>query len=83
MPKRILRGTVVSDKGDKTCVVLVERRVRHPIYKKFIRRSKKYMAHDENNTAKIGDEVFIRECPPVSARKRWELVPNADNRDAA
>jgi small subunit ribosomal protein S17 len=74
MPKRELRGTVVSDKGDKTCVVLVERRVMHPIYKKFIRQSKKYMAHDENNTAKVGDTVTIRECPPVSRRKRWELV---------
>ena len=83
MPKRILRGTVVSDKGDKTCVVLVERRVRHPIYKKFIRRSKKYMAHDENNTAKIGDVVSIRECPPISARKRWELVTDAGETSAA
>ena len=78
MPKRILRGTVVSDKGEKTCVVLVERRVRHPIYKKFIRRSKKYMAHDENNQAQMGQQVFIRECPPVSARKRWELVEVID-----
>jgi small subunit ribosomal protein S17 len=74
MPKRELRGTVVSDKGDKTCVVLVERRVMHPIYKKFIRKSKKYMAHDEGNAAKVGDSVTIRECRPLSRRKRWELV---------
>lgn len=74
MPKRTLRGTVVSDKGEKTCVVLVERRVMHPIYKKFIRQSKKYMAHDENNVAKVGETVTIRECRPLSARKRWELV---------
>ncbi len=74
MPKRELKGTVVSDKGDKTCVVLVERRVMHPIYKKFIRLSKKYMAHDENNVAKVGQLVTIRECRPLSARKRWELV---------
>lgn len=74
MPKRVLRGTVVSDKGDKTCVVLVERRVMHPLYKKFIRLSKKYMAHVENNLAKVGQTVTIRECRPLSARKRWELV---------
>lgn len=74
MPKRILRGTVVSDKGDKTCVVLVERRVMHPIYKKFIRQSKKFMAHDENNSAKIGDTIEIQECRPLSKRKRWEVL---------
>jgi small subunit ribosomal protein S17 len=77
MPKRTLQGTVVSDKGDKTCVVLVERRVTHPVYKKIIRQSKKYMAHDENNVAKIGQSVTIRECRPLSARKRWELVTEA------
>jgi small subunit ribosomal protein S17 len=79
MPKRILRGTVVSDKGDKTCVVLVERRVMHPIYKKFIRQSKKFMAHDENNSAKIGQTIEIQECRPLSKRKRWEVIlENAD-----
>lgn len=78
MPKRELRGTVVSDKGDKSCVVLVERRVMHPIYKKFIRKSKKYMAHDEGNAAKVGDSVTIRECRPLSRRKRWELVVATD-----
>jgi small subunit ribosomal protein S17 len=74
MPKRMLQGVVVSDKMDKTVVVKVERRVMHPIYKKFIRRSKKYAAHDENNACKIGDTVWIRECRPISKRKRWEVV---------
>ncbi|KJS39631.1 MAG: 30S ribosomal protein S17 [Rhodospirillaceae bacterium BRH_c57] len=74
MPKRILQGVVVSDKGDKTIVVKVERRFMHPLYKKFIRRSKKYAAHDETNVSKIGDIVRIRECRPVSKRKSWELV---------
>ncbi|MGC2857080.1 30S ribosomal protein S17 [Novispirillum sp. DQ9] len=74
MPKRILQGVVVSDKGDKTIVVKVERRFMHPLYKKFIRRSKKYAAHDETNVCKIGDVVRIRECRPVSKRKSWELV---------
>jgi small subunit ribosomal protein S17 len=69
-----MQGVVVSDKSDKTVVVLVERRVMHPIYKKFIRRSKKYMAHDENNHCKAGDTVQIRECRPLSRRKRWEIV---------
>ncbi|MFA7430175.1 MAG: 30S ribosomal protein S17 [Rhodospirillaceae bacterium] len=74
MPKRILQGVVVSDKGDKTIVVKVERRFMHPLYKKFIRRSKKYAAHDETNVSKIGDIVRIRECRPISKRKNWELV---------
>jgi small subunit ribosomal protein S17 len=74
MPKRILQGVVVSDKQDKTIVVRVERRLMHPIYKKFIRRSKKYAAHDEGNTCKIGDVVRIRECRPISKNKTWELV---------
>ena len=74
MPKRILQGVVVSDKMDKTVVVNVERRTQHPLYKKFIRRSKKYAAHDENNAAKIGDMVSIRECRPISKRKTWEIV---------
>lgn len=74
MPKRILRGTVVSDKGIKTCVVLVERRVMHPLYKKFLSRSKKYMAHDEADKCKVGDVVNIRECTPISKRKRWEVI---------
>jgi small subunit ribosomal protein S17 len=74
MPRRVLQGVVVSDKAAKTIVVLVERRVMHPIYKKIIKRSKKYMAHDENNGAKIGDRVRIRECRPLSKRKCWEVV---------
>jgi small subunit ribosomal protein S17 len=74
MPRRILQGTVVSDKPDKTVIVRVERRVMHPLYKKFIRRSKKYAAHDENNAFKAGDMVSIRECAPISKRKRWEVV---------
>jgi small subunit ribosomal protein S17 len=74
MPKRILQGVVVGDKGNKTITVRVERRMMHPIYKKFIRRSKKFAAHDENNTAKIGDIVRIRECAPISKTKKWELI---------
>ena len=74
MPKRILQGVVVSDKQAKTIVVRVERRRMHPIYKKFIKRSKKYAAHDETNSCKIGDTVRIQECAPISKNKRWELV---------
>ncbi|QJE73634.1 30S ribosomal protein S17 [Aerophototrophica crusticola] len=77
MPRRILQGTVVSDKEDKTVTVLVERRVMHPVYKKFIKQSKKYAAHDENNTFKIGDTVQIEECRPISKRKRWTVVIEA------
>ena len=74
MPKRILTGTVVSDKNDKTVVVLVERKVKHPLYGKIIRRSKKYHAHDEANTAKAGEAVRIQECAPISKNKTWTLV---------
>jgi len=74
MPKRVLQGTVVSDKNDKTVVVLVERRFTHPVLKKTVRLSKKYHAHDESNAAKIGDRVAIRECRPLSKLKKWELV---------
>jgi small subunit ribosomal protein S17 len=74
MPKRVLQGTVVSDKADKTIVVSVERRIMHPIYKKFLRRSKRYMAHDEANRFKVGDVVKIVECRPLSARKRWQVL---------
>ena len=74
MPKRVLTGRVVSDKMDKTVTVLVERRVMHPLYKKFIRRSKKYAAHDEANLCKEGDLVQIEECPPLSKRKAWLVV---------
>lgn len=74
MPRRILQGVVVSDKMDKTIVVKVERRVMHPIYKKFIKRSKKYHAHDENNACKMGDVVRIRETKPISKTKTWEVL---------
>ena len=74
MPRRVLTGRVTSDKQDKTITVLVERRVIHPLYKKFIRRSKKYAAHDENNVCKVGDAVRIEECRPISKRKTWMLI---------
>jgi small subunit ribosomal protein S17 len=74
MPRRVLQGVVVSDKGDKTITVLVERRVMHPVYKKFIKLSKKYRAHDEGNVCQIGDKVRIRECRPISKSKTWEVV---------
>ena len=74
MPKRILQGIVVSDKGVKTVIVRVERRLRHPLYKKFVKKSKKFMAHDENSQAKMGDVVNIQECRPISKRKCWQLL---------
>lgn len=74
MPRRILQGTVVSDKNDKTVIVRVERMVMHPLYKKYIRRSKKYAAHDPENRFKVGDVVRIRECRPLSRTKRWEVL---------
>ncbi len=74
MPRRVMQGIVVSDKMDKTVTVKVERRVMHSLYKKFIRRSKKYSAHDENNACKVGDMVSIRECRPISKNKRWEVL---------
>jgi small subunit ribosomal protein S17 len=74
MPRRLLQGIVTSDAMDKTVTVKVERRMMHPVYKKFIVRSKKYLAHDETNRAKEGDNVKIRECRPISKRKCWELV---------
>ena len=74
MPKRILQGTVVSDKNDKTVVVLVERRFAHPLLKKTVRRSKKYKAHDENNQFKVGDTVLIQESAPISKDKCWVVV---------
>lgn len=75
MPKRELQGVVVSDAMDKTVTVRVERRVRHPVYGKFIKRSKKFLAHDETNEIKVGDVVRIRECRPLSKRKTWEVIP--------
>ena len=76
MPKRILQGVVTSDKNDKTIVVLVERRLRHPVLKKTVRLSKKYHAHDETNVAKVGDVVRIEETRPLSKQKRWTLLEN-------
>ena len=77
MPKRILTGTVVSDKNDKTVVVKVERKVAHPLYGKIIRRSKKYHAHDEANVAKENQTKHIEECTPNSKNKTWRLVTDA------
>ncbi|WP_215842739.1 30S ribosomal protein S17 [Acidithiobacillus montserratensis] len=71
---RSLVGTVVSDRMDKTIVVLVERRIQHPLYKKYIRRSKKFHAHDADNACHIGDTVKIEECRPLSKTKSWRLV---------
>lgn len=72
--KRQLIGTVVSDKMDKTAVVLVERLVKHPLYKKYIRRQNKFAAHDKDNSCKIGDKVVITESRPISKRKRWRVA---------
>lgn len=74
MPKRVLQGVVVSDANAKTVVVQVERRFIHPVMGKTVRRSKKYHAHDEKKSFKVGDIVRIRECKPVSKLKRWEVV---------
>lgn len=81
MPRRVMQGKVVSDAPDKTVVVLIERRIMHPRYKKIIRKSKKYHAHDEANAYKTGDIVRIRECRPISKKKCWEVI--ADIGDAA
>jgi small subunit ribosomal protein S17 len=74
MPKRVLQGVVVSDKNAKTVVVQVERRYTHPLLKKTVRRSKKFHAHDEADTHKVGDVVFIEESRPISKNKRWVVV---------
>lgn len=74
MPKRILQGTVVSDKADKTIVVRVQRRVMHPLYKKFITLTKKFAAHDPENRCKEGDKVRIQECRPLSKNKSFEVL---------
>jgi small subunit ribosomal protein S17 len=76
MPKRIMEGVVVSTKMDKTAVVLVERTFLHPLFKKTVRKSKRYHAHDEGNQAKDGQKVSIQECPPRSKLKRWEIIPS-------
>ena len=78
MPNRILTGTVTSDANAQTVTVSVERRFTHPVLKKTIRKSKKYRAHDENNTFKVGDAVRIIECAPKSKTKRWEVLQAAE-----
>jgi len=83
MPRRVLQGVVVSNKTDKTVTVLVERRVMHPLYKKFIRSSKKYHVHDEQNRCREGDVVRIVECRPISKTKRWTLVEESADAAAA
>jgi small subunit ribosomal protein S17 len=77
MPKRILQGVVVSDKNTKTVVVEVERRYIHPLFKKTVRRSKRYHAHDENKFFKVGDLVRIQECAPISKLKRWTVIEDS------
>jgi small subunit ribosomal protein S17 len=83
MPKRILVGTVVSDKTDKTVVVKVERKVKHPLYGKIIRRSKKYHAHDEDNACKTGETVRIEETRPMSKLKSWKVIERVQAGKAA
>ena len=83
MPKRILEGVVVSDKGDKTVVVKVERTFLHPVMKKTVRRSKKYHAHDEANTYREGELARIVECAPKSKTKTWEVLPKGDAASAS
>ena len=74
MPKRILQGTVVSNKNDKTISVSVVRKIMHPVYKKYIKRTKKYSAHDESNACELGQIVKIRETKPISKKKKWILI---------
>ncbi len=83
MPKRVLQGVVVSDKNDKTVVVQVERRLTHPVLKKTVRLTKKYHAHDEENTFKEGDVVRIQECPPISKNKRWVVLDQMSSQEAS
>lgn len=82
MPRRVMQGTVVSNSGNKTVVVRVERRLMHPIYKKFVNRSKKFAAHDETNVCKVGDVVRIRESRPLSKTKRFEVIENVSRQRA-
>ncbi|GHC63272.1 30S ribosomal protein S17 [Limoniibacter endophyticus] len=77
MPKRVLQGTVVSDKNEKTVVVKVERRFTHPVMKKTVRMTKNYKAHDENNACKVGDIVMIQESRPISKDKNWVVISDA------
>ena len=82
MPKRMLQGTVVSDKQDKTVIVRVERRFTHPLLKKTVRRTKNYHAHDENNEFKTGDMVWIEESKPISKLKRWTVIRGEQKKTA-
>ena len=82
MPKRVLTGQIVSDKTDKTVVVLVERKVKHPLYGKIIRRSKKYHAHDEANEYKAGETVRIEETAPISKLKTWKVIERVNTHAA-
>ncbi len=81
MPKRILSGIVSNSSSNKTVVVKVERRFKHPMYKKYIKRSKRYHAHDEKNAYKVGDSVFIQECKPYSKLKTWEVIEQRLNKN--
>lgn len=83
MPRRVLQGTVTSDKANKTITVLVERRVMHPKYKKYVKKSAKYSAHDETNVCKIGDMVTIEECRPISKNKSWKVIEGRDRKGKA
>lgn len=74
MPKRVLAGKVISNSSDKTVTVLVERRFMHPVMKKTVKKSKKYRAHDANNSVHLGDKVQIGECSPISKTKSWEVI---------
>lgn len=82
MPRRVMQGKVVQDKADKTISVLVERMERHPIYKKYIKKSRKIQAHDEKNEFKVGDEVSIKECAPISKNKAFYALSNKDAQTA-
>jgi small subunit ribosomal protein S17 len=79
MPRRILEGKVVSDKMDKTVTVLVQRRYMHPVIKKYINKSAKFAAHDEQNVFKAGDMVAIQECRPISKRKTWVVISDIND----
>lgn len=74
MPKRVMQGVVVSDKGDKTVIVRIDRSYAHPLLRKTVRKSKRYAAHDPENKHKTGDKVRIQECPPISKTKAWEVL---------
>jgi len=78
MPKRVLRGVVVSDKNDKTVVVRVDRSFAHPLLQKTVRKSKRYAAHDAENKFKVGDTIRIQECRPISKNKRWEVLTEGE-----